>query len=469
MEKSSFFNAELVGEEYDRSYLAEDFAAYFASFIGNGVFPNPSNNLQVISNNDMTVYLNAGKGWINGYIYVNTTNLKLNITPADGVLNRIDRVVLRLDFINREIKAYVKKGTFASSPVAPVLQRDADMYELGLADIYIKAGAISIAQADIMDLRLNNSYCGIVHGVVDQVDTTSLFNQFENWYSTTKTNYDTDITKWTQEKKNEYISWFNLTKEQKQQEFTTWFNSVKGQMNSDLGTKLSSDMVTVKTTIEDLNVKTFCLEEVVDGINMNMVDKNHLNSSVIDASTTKAANSLAVKTAMDRANEAFRSASNGKNLIANAITGKGITASNTDTFSILATKISQINTGKRYYGGTIYFQIGSRNEEPKFFTKTLEFTPSVIVCRVVGAAYYDVEEWNGNEWVYSFSSSTKCDEHYIIFKNQPLLTRYDKFDLEILTLTSDNTFSCRYNYEWLPANANTPSSNSFRLEWVVYE
>lgn len=170
MEKSSFFNAELIGEEYDRTYLAEDFAAYFASFIGNGVFPNPSNNLQVISNNDMTIYLNAGKGWINGYMYANTTNLQLNITPADGVLNRIDRVVLRLDFINREVKAHIKKGTFASLPVAPSLQRDADMYELGLADIYIKAGAISITQADITDLRKNDSYCGIVHNLVQQED-----------------------------------------------------------------------------------------------------------------------------------------------------------------------------------------------------------------------------------------------------------------------------------------------------------
>ena len=48
-------------------------------------------------------------------------------------------------------------------------------------------------------------------------------------------------------------------------------------------------------------------------------------------------------------NEVFQSASNGKTLIAQAITGKGVTTSNTDTFQTMATNISLISgkvTGK---------------------------------------------------------------------------------------------------------------------------
>ena len=103
MEKSSFFNSIQASDgSYDREYLAEDFAKYFSSFIGNGVFPNPSTNLQVLSNNDMTVSIDIGKAFINGYYYENTTKLVKTIDIADGVLNRIDLVVLRLDFTNRE-------------------------------------------------------------------------------------------------------------------------------------------------------------------------------------------------------------------------------------------------------------------------------------------------------------------------------------------------------------------------------
>ena len=43
-------------------------------------------------------------------------------------------------------------------------------------------------------------------------------------------------------------------------------------------------------------------------------------------------------------NEVFQSASNGKTLIANAITGKGVSTSNTDTFQTMATNINSIQT-----------------------------------------------------------------------------------------------------------------------------
>ena len=63
MQKSSFFNS-VSG---DRRYKAEEWAAYFASFIGNGVFPLPSFGLQVVADSGMNVVLHPGKAWINGY------------------------------------------------------------------------------------------------------------------------------------------------------------------------------------------------------------------------------------------------------------------------------------------------------------------------------------------------------------------------------------------------------------------
>jgi hypothetical protein len=127
----------------------------------------------------MTVTLKPGNAYINGYKYKNDSDKTLTLDTADGVLSRIDRIVIRSTTLDREIKAYVKTGEFASSPVAPDLQRDADMWELGVADIYVANGAVSISQANITDLRLNNDYCGIVSGVIDQVDGENLFIQFQ--------------------------------------------------------------------------------------------------------------------------------------------------------------------------------------------------------------------------------------------------------------------------------------------------
>ena len=195
-EKSSFFNATLQGEAYDRTYKAEDFANYFSTFIGNGVFANPSNSLQVVANNGMSVIVKSGKAWINGYMYENTDNLTLSINTAHGTLKRIDRVVLRLDFINREIKAYILEGTPSSNPVAPTITRDSDKYEIVLADILINNGATSIVQANITDKRQDTSLCGIVKGTVDEIDTTNLFAQyqssFEEWFNHVKEQLSTD-------------------------------------------------------------------------------------------------------------------------------------------------------------------------------------------------------------------------------------------------------------------------------------
>ncbi len=128
----------------------------------------------------MQIMVLAGKAWINGYFYENTDELSLQLATADGVLNRIDRVVLRLNLINREMKCVVKQGASASTPQTPSIQRDSDIYELALADILVENGATKLTQSNITDQRFNNDLCGIVSGVVDQIDTTDLFTQFQS-------------------------------------------------------------------------------------------------------------------------------------------------------------------------------------------------------------------------------------------------------------------------------------------------
>lgn len=178
MEKSSFFNS-VSG---DRTYKAEDWASYFASFIGNGVFPLPSSGLQVVVNDGMTISIRAGKAWINGYFYMNTNDLAITLATADGQLKRIDRIVVRWDLTNRTITAAVKSSAFSASPVAPAIQRDADIYELVLADVMVNAGVTAITQGNITDQRLNTELCGVVAAVVQQIDTTEFNDQLQAWF-----------------------------------------------------------------------------------------------------------------------------------------------------------------------------------------------------------------------------------------------------------------------------------------------
>lgn len=229
--RSGFFNS----VNGDRRYLAYRFAEYFASFIGNGVFPNPSTGMQIIADGtSRSVKIKAGKGWINGYFAVNDSDYELSLDVADGALKRIDRIVLRLDFTKREILPALKKGAFASNPVAPTLQRDADAYELGLADVLINNGATTISQANITDLRLNKDLCGIVQGTVNQVDTTTIFNQYVEWFNQTKA---TNQSEWEQ------------IKQANQQDFETWFNNIKGQLEGDIATNLAVQIQNIQQDI----------------------------------------------------------------------------------------------------------------------------------------------------------------------------------------------------------------------------
>lgn len=266
MERCGFFDANLVGEEYDRVYLAAQFAAYFASFIGNGVYAEHSNQLQVVAmpTPQMQVGVEKGQGWINGYWYENTDTMYLPIEVADGVLNRIDSIVLRLGFAERNMWLMVKKGTPAVNPTAPEVTRTADYYDLQLATVSIPASSIRITQAQIQDTRMNQDVCGWVTGVVKQLDTTTLFNQFETYFQEFKENnqadyeewtetqkqawlswisgQETDFTDWTDEQKEEYETWYATHINQWQSDFDTWFENIKGQLGEDAAGNLQNQI-----------------------------------------------------------------------------------------------------------------------------------------------------------------------------------------------------------------------------------
>ena len=159
--RSGFFNS--IGG--DRLYDASKFAEYFAAFIGTGVFPEPTTGLQVQVDTGMNVKIKTGKAWINGYILVSDADYTEAI-PSEAVLNRIDRIVVRLHYANREMTIVRKAGTAASTPVAPAVTRDANMYELSLATITINAGTSTITSGMISDTRSDTAVCGFVSSTI---------------------------------------------------------------------------------------------------------------------------------------------------------------------------------------------------------------------------------------------------------------------------------------------------------------
>lgn len=265
-ETSGFFNAEMIEEDgsttYDRIYYADQFAYYFSKFISNGVYINPATQLKVTSKGELKLNVAVGDAFINGYWYKNDENFELQLAQANGSLPRIDRVVLRWDSITRYINLAILQGNPAATPSAKKLTRNADTWELGLADVYIERGSLSISDANITDLRPDRTYCGYVAGVVNQIDTTNLFAQFtdafEQYYEkqvTTSDKFSSDLAK----KYNDYAvlaetnfgKWMTDTKG----DFDTWYETIQAMLSDEEAVKLANQIAELKKQFQLLALR----------------------------------------------------------------------------------------------------------------------------------------------------------------------------------------------------------------------
>lgn len=223
---------------HDRRYKSNDFRAYYALFIGNGVFYRNSSALKVVEGGGMTVMLSIGNAFIEGAGYRNTSALAIKLDTADGALSRIDRIVIRNDYKKRDTYAAVLKGAYSAQPQAPALTRNADAYEIAVADVLVAKGAVSVTQADITDTRLNKDLCGIVTALVEQADTTEIFNQFEAYFEEFKAQYIADVVDWTNNEESSMTEWETTQKEA----FLAWVEEIKQILNESVAGNLQNEI-----------------------------------------------------------------------------------------------------------------------------------------------------------------------------------------------------------------------------------
>lgn len=186
-ESYGFFNSAVNDM---REYNAEDFAELFSSFFSSGISNEGSGAGLKVTDNNLDLTIGVGYAIIKGYYYKNDTPLLLGVDGPDPILNRIDRVVLRLDLNSRTIKVKIKKGNTASTPIVPSLERSSSAYELGLAQVKVIAKSTKLV---ITDERLDKDVCGLISiaaGVPDQEmwdkfnrDWSSIKTEWNNWYN----------------------------------------------------------------------------------------------------------------------------------------------------------------------------------------------------------------------------------------------------------------------------------------------
>lgn len=446
-----FFNS-APGDE--RWHYASDFADYFGSVLSSGLISSGDSpvGLQVtVNSGTMTTSVNVGKAIIKGYSYENTTLLTLTHTIPEQTLDRIDRIVLRLDLKNasRFIKVFVKEGVSALEPVPPELQRDQYIYELSLAQVRIRKNTSSIVVSDIKDERANENLCGIVQSLIT-VPTSVFQQQFDTWFS----NYQTTS----------------------QSDFTVWFDSIKGQLDGDVGAKLASDLSShkldlvshgiygVATGTNALVMTDSKVTSYVDG--MLVAFKNTTSST---GATTLNINSLGAKaivkangTAVNnlKANAIYQLRYNGVNFI---LQGEGGEYGNATASDVLIGKT--IGTESGIVTGTFNGKKWAKGKEVITFTRTtttqrLTVTISDFNCKTFIAC--GVSPDNS---IYSAESVRLNGLNLVTRSITQTISRDDPYgNFRVYIGNSGNTFTivCEALNDW----ANT---RVFNLEWYAYE
>ena len=173
-ETSGFYDAEeLVSGNYDREYVSEQFAQYFALFIGNGVFASPTNQLKVVAGEGMNIVVKEGWAFIKGRWYHNDSDLVISVPPNTTAATINSGVFVQHSQSDRDIHSIIATGR--TTP-----DREAPYWELKIAELQIPTGTTAITDAMITDTRTDESVCGFVKGLLQGViPTADLFAQYD--------------------------------------------------------------------------------------------------------------------------------------------------------------------------------------------------------------------------------------------------------------------------------------------------
>ena len=155
-----------------------------------GVFGADGNLATSVVPDSMSVEVSDGVGWLSndkgdGIVFwndseqANGSKLTLNHDVADGVLDRIDRIVVTWETTNYVALPTISilKGTASSKPVAPALTNNNIQRQISLARVNIPAGTVSLYPSMITDERLDPEVCGIVTETIE-IDTSTMYAQF---------------------------------------------------------------------------------------------------------------------------------------------------------------------------------------------------------------------------------------------------------------------------------------------------
>ena len=288
------FDSEITGVDsegmpiFDRAETSELFRLLFSKLLTNGVLAKPADCFKVLAGDTgLTVKVQPGFGLINGAFAYDPAVATFELAAAPTSYSRIDRIVLRCNYLERLCEIIVKTGTAAATPQAPELIQpvSGDYYELGLANVTVSANQTVITQSSISDTRPNSAVCGYITQFIDSIDTEAFYAEFvaksnasysqfeqmaraaydgftaaiDEYIEALETKGNTDLTAVTEAMKE-----FQRTS---QNAFNEWFATVQGLLDEDVAGRLinkTNDLDERLTALEYMIIHNDLFTHIVD-------------------------------------------------------------------------------------------------------------------------------------------------------------------------------------------------------------
>lgn len=143
-----------------------------------------SDNFTATTNGDNTLTISKGVACVHvtdfwaAFPFLKQDTV-MQFEDADGVYMRWDVLAVGYDKNANMAGVYVRTGVAAPSPEMPAVRRDNDFDEVFIYGVRRRVGATKIEADDIVDLRLDPEYCGLMRDTIDAIDTSVMQAAFE--------------------------------------------------------------------------------------------------------------------------------------------------------------------------------------------------------------------------------------------------------------------------------------------------
>lgn len=202
---------------FDRAITSVPLRRLIKSIMTDGVLPDASrifdditsDSFKVVPDEGMTIKVKKGFGICNGCLKYMDEETPLTVERSDTTRDRIDTVVLRLNDEEsvRSCEFLILTGTPSSTPVRPEIVRNASIYDIALADVYVTANSTQVTAAKISDTRLDTSRCGLITAIAE-FDTSTIYTQIQADLLEFKTHEEVEFFEWYETQTAAFNAWF---------------------------------------------------------------------------------------------------------------------------------------------------------------------------------------------------------------------------------------------------------------------